>query len=71
MTTPKPQDVRARNLDNLKQAVMSIAICAVISIITVVFQELLNWLQTMDPQVPGAVVGIARFYSKWKPTLHV
>lgn len=51
--------------DHLKQALISIAIGTVISILTVLFQEVVQWLKHIQPEVPGAVVGMGRYLIKW------
>ena len=47
--------------ENLKQALISIAIGTVISVLTVLFQYVVEWLQDIPAEVPGAVVGMLKY----------
>lgn len=53
-------------LERIKAALISIAIGAGISIITVLFQELLGWLKEVQPAVPGVLAGYLTFLTKWR-----
>lgn len=48
-----------------KQALMSILIGAIISFLTVLFQGLVDFLKNIPPEVPGALVGMTRYITKW------
>ena len=48
-----------------KHAFVSILIGACISFLTVVFQELVNWLQGLQPAAPGVIAGIGKYLYSW------
>ena len=50
--------------ENLKQALISIAIGTAISVLTVLFQYVIEWLKNIPAEVPGAIVGMARYIAK-------
>lgn len=56
---------------NIKQALMSIAVGAAISILTVLFQYAVEWLRNIPAEVPGAVVGMAKYLTSWRLNHHV
>lgn len=47
--------------ETIKHAAMSIAVGAVISFLTVLFQASISWLHNVQPEIPGAVVGIVKY----------
>ncbi len=57
--------------ETLKQALISIAIGAVISFLTVLFQFGIEWLNSIPAEFPGAIVGMLRYVTKWKSNLLV
>lgn len=48
----------------MRHAAMSIAIGAAISFLTVMFQAAIAWLHHIQPEAPGALVGIAHYVHK-------
>lgn len=54
---------------SLKQAVISILIGTAISILTVLFQALTGWLTEVKPEVPGVLLGIAKYLHSWSSNL--
>lgn len=50
--------------ENLKQALISIIVGTAISALTVLFQHAVAWLNSIPAEVPGAVVGMAK-YMAW------
>ena len=50
----------------LQAALTSIAIGCAISLITVLLQALVGWLQNLQPEIPGAVVGVGKFLYSWR-----
>lgn len=53
-------------IDTVKHAGMSILIGAIISFLTVLFQASIEWLNNLQPEVPGTVAGIAKYIHSWK-----
>ena len=51
--------------ENLKQALISILVGAVVSFLTIMFQGLLGILHDMIPAASGALGGAACYFSKW------
>lgn len=47
--------------ENLKQILITIAIGAVINIITVFAQFAIEWLKSIPAEVPGTVIGMAKY----------
>lgn len=52
-----------KNKENLKQIIITIAIGAAINVLTVLFQYAIEWLRQIPPELPGTVVGIAKYLS--------
>ena len=50
--------------ENLKQALISVAIGTVISVLTVLFQYVIEWLKHIPAEIPGAVVGMTKYLVK-------
>lgn len=48
----------------LKQAAISIVIGAVVSFLTVLFQEFISFLNSIPSEIPGTVVAIVRYLIK-------
>lgn len=48
-----------------KHALISILIGAAISFLTVLFQGLVDFLKDMPPEIPGSLVGMVRYITKW------
>lgn len=67
------QDNRYRFVGNvnLKQALYSIMIGAIISFLTVLFQGLVDFLKDMPAEIPGGIAGAVRYLYTWKSNLHV
>lgn len=51
------------NWNSLKQALISIAVGAVISFLTVLFQFAIEWLNNIPAELPGAIVGMVKYLS--------
>lgn len=49
------------NKNHLKQVVLTICIGAAINIVTVLAQYFIEWLQTIPAEVPGTIVGVAKY----------
>jgi len=47
--------------ENLRKAIISILIGTAISILTILFQALTGYLTQLQPEIGGAVVGIAKY----------
>lgn len=56
--------------ERLKQVIMSILIGTAISLLTVLCQELITWLQSFDATTIGVTAGIARNIYVWR-TPHI
>lgn len=56
--------------ESLKQAIISIAIGTSISILTVLFQATIDWLNSIQPEIPGAIIGMAKYLHSWKSHLN-
>jgi hypothetical protein len=54
--------------EQIKHALISILIGAVVSFLTVLFQGLLNVLTNLPPEIPGTLIGMARYLTK---TIHL
>lgn len=50
----------------LRHAFVSIAIGTAISLLTILFQFVVEWLQGIQPEVPGVVAGIGNYLNKWR-----
>lgn len=55
---------------NLKQMIASIIVGAAISILTVLFQYAVEWLRGLPAELPGAIVGMLRYWVKWQYIHH-
>ncbi len=55
--------------ESLRQATISILIGTAISILTVLFQALTGWLSEIKPEVPGALIGVAKYLHTWSSNL--
>ena len=53
--------------ENLKQVLLTILIGATINVITVLAQYAITWLQSIPAEIPGTVVGVAK-YLAWIST---
>jgi hypothetical protein len=51
---------------NLRQAIMSVIIGFIVSILTILFQFGIEWLQNIPTEAPGAIVGTIRYWTHWK-----
>lgn len=58
-------------LDAIKHALISIAIGAAISIITMLFQYLVDLLHGLQPAVPGVVAGVGKYLYSWSSQRNV
>lgn len=52
--------------DGIKQTALSIVIGAAISLITIIMQEAVGYLQSMDPATLGVIVGVGRQLTRWR-----
>lgn len=65
MDNPIPQDRLSDRWNQSKQVLISIFIGFVISVLTVLFQEVVGLLKEIPAEVPGGAVGMIRYISKW------
>jgi len=56
--------------ETAKQAIISILIGASISFLTVLFQGVISWLNSLPAAEVGTVAGISRYLYIWKSNLH-
>lgn len=64
--TIPPVVARGFNSENLRKAFMSILVGAAVSLLTVLFQGILDYIKHMGPEVPAATVAIAHHLFTWK-----
>lgn len=55
--------------ENLKQILLTILIGATINVITILSQFAIDWLNTIPAEIPGTVVGVAK-YLLWVSKSH-
>lgn len=66
-----PQDRATDKWNGLKQAMVSILIGAAISFLTVLFQYTIGILQDIPAELPGSLVGMVRYITKWTSNHYV
>jgi hypothetical protein len=66
MDNPTPATPKVVTEYNLKQAIFSVVIGFAISILTILFQHLVDWLQNLPPEFVGGFAGSIKYWKSWK-----
>lgn len=55
--------------DTVKNVLISTAIGFLISVLTILFQYFIDWLQAFPPEYVGASAGMLSYITKWRSNL--
>ena len=53
-----------------KNLLLSVAVGFLVSVLTILFQYGIEWLQSIPAEMTGGVAGMIKYIAKWKSSLH-